>query len=254
MGWIPRPIEQFIIGKIWLQPFYEGLHRISLRGMNYMQSQSIEYSGEIFALNFANSKRTKPVLLFDVGANKGDYSEAICRIFKKDFKILAFEPSQSLFSTLKSKFRTNDQISIYNFGFSDSKKRLELFDSGDLFGSVYPTNSTATKSEIIELETIDSFCSIEDIKEIYYLKIDVEGAEIDVLKGAQHLISEGKIKFIQFEFGPNSITAKIHLKDFFHILSQYKIYRIVKDGLREINCYNEILEIPITSNFLAILN
>jgi hypothetical protein len=85
---------------------------------------------------------------------------------------------------------------------------------------------------------------------IYFLKIDVEGAEMDVLAGANQLIKNKKIKFLQFEYGPNCIISKVFLKDFFLLLENYTIYRILKNGLRPL-VYNEILEIPLTSNYVA---
>ena len=251
MGKIPRFIEKHSIGKIWLQPFYESLHRISLRGMNYMQSQSIQYSGETFAMKYANSKRSSEVVLFDVGANIGDYSESLCKEFKLDFKLYAFEPSKKLYCLLQNNFRENPRVSVKGIGFSDTDKTLTLYNSGDLYGTVYPICRDTGASETIELETVDGFCEANGILKIFYLKIDVEGAEIDVLKGAKNLINSGSIQFIQFEFGPNSLEARICMKDFFEILQNYRIYRILKDGLRPIDKYHEILEIPLTSNFLA---
>ena len=45
--------EKSIYGRIKLQPFFESLHRISIRGMNYMQSQAIGQTGEIGAMTYA---------------------------------------------------------------------------------------------------------------------------------------------------------------------------------------------------------
>ncbi len=220
MGKLPSFIEKRLIGKIWQQPFYENLHRISLRGMNYMQSQSIEVSGERFAMQYANSKRKGKVVLFDVGANVGDYSEVLSREFKHDFKIHAFEPSKKLFQSLQTKFRTDPNIAIHGIGFSDANKILTLYNAGDLYGTVYPTHQNETQSENIELETIDGFCIKNEIDSIYYLKIDVEGAEMDVLKGAKQMIDSNAIQFIQFEFGPKCFRSKNFSQRFFLNIGQ----------------------------------
>jgi FkbM family methyltransferase len=216
-----------------------------------MQSQSIEKSGELVAMTYANSKRVGGIVAFDVGANVGDYTSSLSKVFNQDYRIFAFEPSLKIFPILSSKFQGNAHISSHNFGFSDTPKELKLYNSGDLYGTVYPLREVNESPEIIVLETIDGFCKSNKIDQIFYLKIDVEGAEIDVLKGAKQMLDSNSIHFIQFEFGQNSVEAKVYLKDFFRMLPNYTIYRIVKNGLRKIKGYNEILEIPLTSNFLA---
>lgn len=82
------------------------------------------------------------------------------------------------------------------------------------------------------------------------MKIDVEGNEYNVLLGSETFLKSKKIKFIQFEFGANTIESRFFLKDFFDLLADYKIYRIVKNGLIELN-YSELYEIQLPHNFLA---
>lgn len=245
-------IERSLIGKMWLQPFYESLHRISIRGMNYMQSQEINKTGEITALKYANQARkgTTSVVLFDVGANTGQYVQAMADTFKNNYTIHSFEPSKLAYSILSIKNLEN--VKFYNFGFSDSDKQMKLYSSGSVFGTVYPlSHESIDNNETITLTTIDRFCREHSIEKIYYLKIDVEGAELDVLRGAEGMLRNGKIQFVQFEFGPNSLEARIYLRDFFRTLVDYDIYRIMKDGLRLIEEYNEIIEIPLTGNYLS---
>ncbi len=52
---------------------------------------------------------------------------------------------------------------------------------------------------LIETNTIDNYCSINNIKEIDILKIDVQGSEIEVLKGALDMLKNGRIKLIYIE-------------------------------------------------------
>jgi FkbM family methyltransferase len=246
-------IERTLIGKIRLQPFYESLHRISIRGMNYMQSQEIHMTGEIGAMTYAKEKRgSEQLILFDVGANTGQFARTMAKIFEQNFTLHSFEPSKRAYNELVKKTGNDDgHLIFHNVGFSDQEKQVSLFNSGSLFGTVYPLENVDKEHEEIDLITLDKFCREHAIKEIFYLKIDVEGAELDVLKGGQNMIESNKIRFIQFEFGPNNLEAKVSMKDFFKILKNYHIYRIVKNGLRRIEAYNEIIEIPLTSNFFA---
>jgi hypothetical protein len=58
---------------------------------------------------------------------------------------------------------------------------------------------------------------------------------------------------IQFEFGVATIDAKCFFKDFYHLLNpNYNLYRILKKGFFQIKNYNEVLEVFITTNYLAV--
>ena len=97
-------IERSLIGKIQLQPFYESLHRISIRGMNYMQSQAIHRTGEIGAMKYVKDKRGKEhVTLFDIGANTGQFTYEMAKIFEKNFTLHTFEPSKKAYDELIKK-------------------------------------------------------------------------------------------------------------------------------------------------------
>ena len=220
-----------------------------------MQSQHVEKTGEIGALYYAIERHSKndSNCIFDVGANKGQFVMQVLKVLPTDFFIHSFEPSIIAYNSLKSNV-VSQRVKLHNFGLSDKKQTIKLFNSGELVGSVYPISGDDQSYEEVQLKTLDEFCDANNIKSIYYLKIDVEGAEIDVLNGAKRLINSHAIQFIQFEIGPNNLTSKTTFRDFFDILSDYSIFRILKNGIRKIPNYHEYLEIPLTSNFLAQLN
>jgi len=68
------------------------------------------------------------------------------------------------------------------------------------------------------------------------------------------MIDQGKIQFIQFEFGwINHVQKKVLLHNFFELLPQFSIYRIFQRGLVKLS-YKPFYEIYLTSNYLAVLN
>lgn len=94
----------------------------------------------------------------------------------------------------------------------------------------------------------------EKIRNIDFLKIDVEGDELNVLYGASNMLEMRGIKAIQFEFGGTHIDSRTYFRDFWNLLSpQYDIYRVIQNGLHRICKYTELLEIFACQNFLAIL-
>jgi hypothetical protein len=84
------------------------------------------------------------------------------------------------------------------------------------------------------------------------LKLDIEGHELNAIKGAKQMIADKKVDFIQFEFGGCNIDSRTYFQDFYYLLKdKYRIYRILRDGIFEIEQYKETSEIFITVNYLA---
>lgn len=84
--------------------------------------------------------------------------------------------------------------------------------------------------------------------------VDVEGYELEVLKGASRMLLSESIKIIQFEFTQLNTTTRIYFKDFWELLStNYNIYRLLPNGLLHIKNYNATTdEIFGYQNFVAI--
>ena len=87
---------------------------------------------------------------------------------------------------------------------------------------------------------------------IDYVKIDVEGHELDVLEGFGQLIL--KTKLIQFEFGGCNIDTRTYFKDFWYFFLErnFIIYRITPRGLLRIPIYKEKYEFFQTTNYIAL--
>lgn len=253
-----------------LQPLWSKLHTLSIFGMNYGGGGLIESSGELWVLENVISARLKDVsqpVVFDVGANVGDYSLSVLR-YLPSAKVYAFEPSEAVYGKLLETINESElaeNILPRNIGFSDSEKIVEFYSytvegqEVSLLSSIdvrLPTQVVDVKthsSEQIRVRTVDGFCSEENIDHIDFLKLDVEGHELAVLRGAREMLDKGAVSIIQFEFGPANIYSRTYFYDFWSLLSgAYAIYRIIPGSIVPIRYYGEHNEIFLTTNYLAV--
>ncbi|TXJ29963.1 FkbM family methyltransferase [Brachyspira aalborgi] len=162
----------------------------------------------IFGLKQYNIKNIFEVkndaVVFDIGAFKGDTAYFFSKKCSNKARIYAFEPDENNYKVLlkiKDKYKLNNVIAS-NILFSNSETEIN-FLSMDL-------NRPAVK---MKSTTIDKFVEENNIEKIDYIKMDVEGAEKNILEGA--------IKTIK-KFKPSLAIAiyhggKLFMEDFYNI-------------------------------------
>jgi FkbM family methyltransferase len=192
-------------------------------------------------------------IVFDVGANVGEWANKALSI-SPSVSLHCFEPSHSTYTKLLDNHFSSNVI-CNHFGLSSSAHQAELyiFEEGSGKNSLYQRRGledgwnlpTQTRSERIELRTLDDYCSEKGITQIDFLKVDIEGHELELFQGAQNMLKNKRIKLIQFEYGGCNIDANVLLKDFFEFFSDYPNYRFYKihpDSLRFVKRYDQRLE------------
>ena len=107
----------------------------------------------------------------------------------------------------------------------------------------------------VECTTLDRFMKDAGIEMIDLLKIDTEGHDLSVLKGARQALHDRRIRMIQFEFIPANIATGATMHGFFAMLAGYRIYRICLNGdLWPLDIYDtKRCEIFVTQNLIATL-
>jgi FkbM family methyltransferase len=244
------------------QFLFEQMQKLALKGLNYGRASDYVNNGESQVIQkVAAIASTASTVLFDVGANQGEFTRQIMEEWQgMAYKLYAFEPSKKTFQLLKGNIPITPFVNVFNIGFSDRPGLTELYfdKAGSGLASVYPRNldHTAikfTEQETIELTTLDLFCKEWHIESIDFLKMDVEGHELAVLHGAKKLLEKKCIKIIQFEFGGCNIDSRTFFKDYYNFFKEdFKLYRILGNGLRPIESYSEKLEVFLAANYLAI--
>ena len=238
----------------------------TLLKINYIGGD-ISLSGEKRTIRYLKKRLTEKYVgqnltLLDVGANIGDYSKELVSVFPNSSIIYAFEPLPSTYKMLTENVKTIPNISCHNVGMSDKKIVMPVYTNhaGSGLTSVYQRrldhfNVRMDVKENCEFTSVDDFCKDNHIEHIHFLKIDVEGHELSVLRGANEMMKAGRIDYIQFEFGGCNIDSRTFFQDFWYLLKdRYKLYRIIPTGLCPIKEYTEMREIFICSNYLAELN
>ena len=250
-------------GKLRWQKLFNSLKFIILRGLNYGDGGSIELSGEIELIqslnNWDNGKNK--FVVFDVGANQGDYCGALLKnLTLPGLEIWCFEPSPTAFSHLQKACGENPAVHLIQIGFSNVAGVFPLYtdEPGTTTASLFPLERAFNapeklhQFEMITVGTIDGFAAQNNITYIDFLKMDIEGNELNALMGAENMLKNKAIKSIQFEFGSCNIDSRTYFRDFWYLLNaDYNIFRVVKDGLVPITYYTEYDEIFATINYYA---
>jgi FkbM family methyltransferase len=200
--------------------------------------------------------------IFDVGANIGEWTE-LCLDINPLAKIHCFEPSQTTYKELEKRFleQNSQKVFLNHFGLSSDsgETSLHLFHECAGSNSLYQRKGLSIqqeKTELVKLKTLDQYCKENNliVDHIDLLKIDVEGHELDVLKGSKDMLEANKVDRIQFEYGGCFIDAKILLKDIFELLAyyNYRFYKIYPLRLEPIKSYDQKLENFQYQNWVAI--
>lgn len=197
--------------------------------------------------------------IFDVGANRGDWTRAfISALANPEACFHALEPSGDTFSVLEIALKADSRVALHRVGLGDEAGELELqiYDRAAGGNSLFEREGTrleVTDREAVAIETGDEFCRKGAIESIDFLKLDTEGYEMRVLAGLNTMLSAGKVRCLQFEYGGTWIDARSFLKDAFALLVPlgFAIGKIHPAGVRILKEYRQEYDDFRYANFLA---
>lgn len=253
-----RAVRQ-LLSRPSTQPVLLQLLKLCHAGLNYGGGQCVADSGEVAALEFVRDAlgRAKPLMLFDVGANDGEYLQIALRVLGNRVNAYSFEPQSGSFERLRARFGSDRRVELRKAALGREVGTVDLFLGADCetTASLYRNiTQEQTHSETVRQTTVDQVCAEDCIEHIDLLKIDTEGNEMEVLLGASTMIEAGAISAVQFEFGDTFLHTPYHFLDLWSMLSpRYTIYRILRHGFAEVRRYSPDLEIYKIANFLCIL-
>jgi FkbM family methyltransferase len=226
---------------------------------------SVEFSVEKIILRLLREiyfEIHRKLCVFDVGSNKGQFlSFIISGLGNIPVVIHSFEPSLYTSNALVENNLKNENINLNNFGLGKKAGDDILYYDSDGSGLASLTKRRLSHigidfiySESVRIDTVDNYCLTNGIEKTDFMKLDVEGHELDVLAGGEGLIKQNRIKMISFEFGGCNIDTKTYFQDFLYYFNAVgmTIYRITPSGnLVRIEKYKEIHEQFRATNYIV---
>lgn len=203
--------------------------------------------------------------MFDIGANVGKYTSMLLNESKKhnlNIELHIFEPTKSCFETISKKFSNCSNVFLNNFGLSDSNTIAKIFYDKEqsTLASLYQRNLESynlklSQSEDVVLKRMMSYIIEKNIKHINFIKIDIEGHELNAFEGFGKYLNNDFIDYIQFEYGGANLDSHTSLMEIYSFLEVkgFTTAKIMPKGL-EIRKYQPFMENFQYSNYCALSN
>jgi len=167
---------------------------------------------------FLSKIKYKPSIIFEVGARYGDESIKLSNIFK-EANIFSFECNPNTVNICKNNLRNYKNITFIEHGLGEKNIKLPFYsfnDNNDGASSFFKRldgDKNQTNLENIEIKKLNKIMKNYNINKIDLLCMDVQGFELNILKGAEENIK--KIKYIIME-EPKSIINRKYLPEGIH--------------------------------------
>ena len=162
----------------------------------------------------------KSTTTIDIGANRGIYTYWLAKMVTFNGRVLAFEPHPELYKEIKKicEWQKFEQVTVLNQGVSNKNTTLSLFREGIGDGSATLEenfkNDQQTEKLNVSVNTLDAFVETQDLNNISFIKIDVEGHEEKVIEGGRNTLMRFK-PFVQVEiFETQSKSTQSLIKEF----------------------------------------
>lgn len=203
------------------------------------------------------------LVAFDVGARVGDWTRetvAAAGARPHGYVVHVFEPvpdsRQKIASTFAAEISRGD-IVVNDVAVSDEAGVFSMYVPHYTAGtSTLHPDSSVRYEQVIQVSTITvaAYCLAHRIDQIDLLKVDTEGNDLKVVRGALDLLRQGRIGVLQFEYNHRWIYARAFLKDVFDLVrgAPYRIAKVCSDGLEIYADWHPELERFFETNYALV--
>jgi len=178
-----------------LRPVFNFLHLDVTKNMQYDRA----------AIAVMKQILNKDSICIDIGCHKGEIMDEILQL-SPNGKHFGFEPIPWMYETLCNKYN-NKNVAIYPNAVSNSESSttFKVVKNAPAYSGLKNRKYAIKNPDIIEIQVVqvklDTF--FKDLVKLDFIKIDVEGGELNVIEGASEIINKLKPKLL-FEFGKGS--------------------------------------------------
>jgi FkbM family methyltransferase len=189
--------------------------------------EEVERAERIFYLEYLREGMT----VFDVGANVGELTLLFSRFVGAGGVVHAFEPCGQTFERLESVCRAaslrNVRLNRLALAEDENPVSLHVYEDDYMSWNTrarrpledYGIDIKPLAIEETAATTLDLYCERNEVEGIDLLKIDVEGAELQVLLGARRMLVERRVRCVTFEFGQTTFdmgNSPERIADYLH--------------------------------------
>ena len=183
----------------------------------------------------------RKVTVLDVGANVGQWSASMLAAAKlagrlDELELHAFEPSSHAYAQLAEQLK-GKRGNLQQVAVSDTTGSSILHLMGPSAGTnslhPMPMGGQQVSTEHIATVTLKEYVARSQISDIALVKIDTEGHDLAVLRGADYLFAQQRIHVAQFEYNWRWIGSRSFLSDAFDLLCDagYRIGKLTPRGV-----------------------
>lgn len=181
-------------------------------------------------------------LFLDIGANHGAVIDVLSKK-NKNCRIYGFEPNPLVFRKLYARFKSSKRVSLFNFGLGEKEGIFKLYVpvyrgfEFDGLGSLAPDFDDSWLSETVyfynkkSLEVREVTCVIKRLDDLhlepFFMKVDVEGFELEVFRGGEETIKKAQ-PIILMESGEKDDAIVEFLGQFGYQLYRYDKGKFIK--------------------------
>lgn len=240
-------IYAFVFSRTYFVKWNRWLFNASIRGLGILNFKNDVVSGEHHFLKKYLSSCQNPTVV-DVGANEGLFSADVWAV-NRDAHVFAFEPHPQTYARLLAHSSGQKNFTAINAACGSEAGQLVLYDYVGSAGTGHASlhagiieeiHKGKSEQHVVNVMDLDTFATDNGISLIHLLKIDAEGHELEVLKGAGNLLREKRILAIQLEFNEMNVVSGVFFKDFCDLLPNYKFYRMLRNGLVALDPYSPL--------------
>jgi FkbM family methyltransferase len=180
------------------------------------------------------------MMVFDVGANEGELTILFAKAIGSG-EVHAFEPCRATYDALETHCMAVglDNVRLHRLALSNKEGTADLhlydaeFSGMNTFAerplAKYGSTLKTKGSEVVQTSTVDEQSRLANVDFIDLLKVDVEGAEYQVLLGARKMLEQKRIGCCTLEFGQTTFDMGNDPGEIEMFLSEmgYEIHNVV---------------------------